>query len=69
VEAHFQASAQGLASGSGDYGLRGEAQGHQEVLEGLDALFDLIWVSVLDGVGHLTEVGSDGEVAALIADD
>ena len=52
-----------------DYGLRGESEGHQEFLQGTDALSDPFQVPVLDCVGHLAEVGPDGEVAALVAND
>jgi hypothetical protein len=46
-----------------------EAEGHQEVLQGLDAVFHAVHVAVLDGVRELTEVRADGEVAVLVADD
>src|SRR4051794_27699870 len=69
VEADFEPPAKRLAVRGRDDGFRGEAEGHEEVLESVDALADRLQVSILDGVRHLAEVRADGEVPTLVADD
>ncbi len=69
MEADLEPPAERLPARRRDDGLGREPEPHQELLQRLYALSDLVQLSVLDGLRHLREVRPHAEVAALAADD
>ncbi len=69
VHGDLAAAAQGHAGRRRHDGPLAELQAHVGLLEVVDHLLEDVPVALLDGDEHLEDVGPDGEVGGLVADD